>query len=346
MRGPVHYRPTVVLLVLLVALLIRSAAMGQDSDQSIVDKEKESLKSQLRDPDAQSSTGLPLSRVVAEIVRDNATGTMQLTNDLLSVTLAGPLKKGDSDLELANLSGLGQSVKATAALNVIYWNIQLPSRERAHKVCADFLGVESLELDVVCDEDLFEGDSTWIRRYRAAADEKHLANTPIYYFRVEGTAGRQSFAFADPTSLEEVNDDETVWSFGASAGTFLFNQVGISAAVEREYGIRANPPVTICRPLEGHDATYCVDLPIGRPNEVRRDIVSVSFLHYPGRTQIAFRPTIHRDLTKAVTGVEIPIYFVPGRDSGILEGGVTIGWRSDNEDLTYSLFIGRAIALY
>jgi hypothetical protein len=48
---------------------------------------------------------------------------------------------------------------------------------------------------------------------------------------------------------------------------------------------------------------------------------------------------VHRDMTEGVTGLELPISFLRAAD-GALTGGVSFGWRSDEQGFAIQFLIG------
>ena len=58
----------------------------------------------------------------------------------------------------------------------------------------------------------------------------------------------------------------------------------------------------------------------------------------------AFSLQVSRDFKNKVTSLAVPIYLV-GNDKDGLNGGISIGWASDDKDVTAGVFVGKAFSV-
>jgi len=182
--------------------------------------------------------------------------------------------------------------------------------------------------------------SVWRTRYRSLLREW----PPPILLSAHAVVGQESFDFVDPTTLEQASASEINHALVASAGVLLepIGYVGVNYRFERSH--TASPETTLCIPLGGTGAMTCNDVHLGAPTETTHNRIQFELRKF-ATSWLAVNPKFTYDANDSVAAVEAPIYFLTDKDRGFT-GGVNVGWRSDTDEVTATLFVGAAFTLF
>jgi hypothetical protein len=99
---------------------------------------------------------------------------------------------------------------------------------------------------------------------------------------------------------------------------------------------------TIC-PVSGAAQVTCSTGALGPP---KNSIVRLTTIEFRDAysSSLAFAVSYHHDFQARVNSVEIPVYLFKDGKSG-LSGGVTAGWRSDNNNRIFGIFVSAPFSL-
>jgi hypothetical protein len=158
---------------------------------------------------------------------------------------------------------------------------------------------------------------------------------------VRAKLGKPTFKFADPMTYAKQTTDETTFSLLATAGTILDDVVYVSLGYEYQRSFKQGTSAERCRPLDMAGNLECLDLPLGAPALRKRHLIRGELRRFLSpRAAVVLR--VAYDFTDEVLGFEIPIYFLQRKDEG-LAGGVTLGFRDDEDEPTVVFFISETL---
>ena len=149
-------------------------------------------------------------------------------------------------------------------------------------------------------------------------------------------------------SAETEKDTKSNWA-PVIFGGFISNAKRFYIGVNYMYEIshRAGEEVTVCEPFNAiPNGSRCKNEPFGPPNEFKSHLSQAELRWYISDS-FAVNPRVTYSSAEEATGFEFPLYFIKSEDNDdpSLTGGVSIGWRTDQDRPILSVFVG-AIGLF
>jgi hypothetical protein len=290
-----------------------------------------------------------------------------------TASVSGPLDKDDSaaPVRLADLNGLRNAATGALALTYEHWEPSAVA-EAERNWCTTFWGRDEnlpapakvRRAAIVTDPTLSEaekqtkitavGDSVarnnCVRSKipetsRAAFD----AAGQVDYGRpfrltaqIEG--GMLDFAYVDTGTGTEIKGNRRPWAGSLSANYYVPSMrtlFALGGRVEESHDAAQN--TQYCTPIGTSGASQCRSVALAAPQEKHATIAQ-----FEVRTFVTgffgISPRISRDFTDGVTGVELPLLIRKRGDEGF-QSGITLGWRSDEEGIVLSAFVGKVFGL-
>jgi hypothetical protein len=190
-------------------------------------------------------------------------------------------------------------------------------------------------------------DSTKLPRtsaYRARLLNALHKEPPPILIALRGAVGREDFTFVDKDTLKKSDESKTNFSLVGTAGALL-EPIGLITATYRfERSHKAGRKTSLCTPIGTTGATTCNDVNLGAPTVNTHNQLQVGVRRFFG-TQLAIDPRYTYDANEGISALEMPIYFLTNKDNG-LTGGISVGWRSDTDQVTASIFVGAALTMF
>jgi hypothetical protein len=160
-------------------------------------------------------------------------------------------------------------------------------------------------------------------------------------FGARAKIGRQSFKFADPMTYAKQTADETTFALSASLGRIVEDVVYVALSYEFQSTLKEGTSAERCRPLDMSGNLECLTLALGAPTRSRSHLVRGELRRFiSDKAAVVFRAAY--DFSDKVLGFEVPIYFLQRKDEG-LAGGVTFGFRNDQDSPSVMLFISETL---
>jgi hypothetical protein len=154
----------------------------------------------------------------------------------------------------------------------------------------------------------------------------------------------ENFSYLNETNLSEGKARHVSWSVGGMGGVLFPNSIMVAVNYKRQVVYAANDETQVCSPIGLLSSLNCSPQIIGPPADPTRSNQTGVEVRKIFNQYFAISPRLTRDWTHQSTGVELPLFFF--RDStGGLNGGVSLGWRSDTKAFTASVFIGQVLGV-
>lgn len=330
--------------------------------------------------DSSASLTIALLDQPASRLRDGD-GIQDWRYDQLSLTVSTPFD--GEDAAPATLDGLADGTKATlrwgrfqgstrfglaptaAAIVAEAKDICIDKATDRHAIAIEALGpapsadarenVEARHREALtaCDRPL-NGSSGLVHDYlRDRYNEYLVAQVPgaLLDWGIEGSIGYHKFDYVDPATLAPLDEEKI------QAATKLFFAyypsplaTAIIGSVGYELGYDAQDKVTLCPPASGPAPVACTTAAAGPPDRDESLLLSLGLKHrFYGRSgkllNLAVSPLVTYDALDDVWGVDLPVYFFSDGKSG-LNGGLRAGWRSDDKDVAFGIFIGSSFNIF
>ena len=263
----------------------------------------------------------------------------------LAVTVGASTPIGDSSepATLADLDGLRNKASGTAAVLWSHWAVRDIGAVLSD-ACSRYAA--SIGQDVTkVDCDILALKRSTRPEARAALDAivDRVRPGAAVFAAVRGRIAPESFRYLT-AALEERSEHRTSWSATASGGALFASGLMVMAAYTRQVAYEPGGSRQICEPLGTDGALACAEHVIGPPvGAGRTHLASVEARRFFG-DNLALSPRVTYDVRRAVTGIQLPIYFLKAADGG-LTGGVTLGWRSDSNAFVVSATVGAVLGL-
>ena len=333
---------------------------------------------QLTATNGQSEVELRLTHDLSKLSLEKAT-----TRSSISVAIKAPAQKKADATTLASLDGLannsrieftyvntalkGLAPKAAkvveidaVCLNLLdYYKEAMASEDIKYKESKDAFKdfkLEALQNKAgvpLCGRDiaaLYEG--TGILKVLEMTKKLRNLLRPItekaalHSWGLTATLGYDDFTYYDATTLAKSDSRKQPWDIGAFYSyTFLSDASRLSLAVKLENAYKAAKAETRCPVPTGTLPVTCVSGSFTAPNEKRSHIVSTEYRKILESGKYAWALSVNRDFKNKVTGVELPLYFLRS-EQGFVNGGITLGWTSEDKKATVGLFIGKPFDLF
>jgi hypothetical protein len=261
----------------------------------------------------------------------------------LTAKLSGPVKKDQEEATLATLEDLTDNTTLT-----IGFQLQIPNPEKKIVACSTSKLTDSVNQHYAeqASKDLSNKAPTLTDIGRAASREvirDVIGQKGMITMRVQGTyAAEKTYYYLAPGTLSPQKEIHDGYSLQAAISWVPVRWpakylVGVSYTFESSY--QGKSKKQICTPLGTSGALSCRDIAVGAPSEVTRHLLRFEVRGYIVDGQLGFSPRFTVDMENDVRGVECPFYFLKD-GKGNLNGGVSVGWRSDSDDVIFSAFVG------
>jgi hypothetical protein len=183
------------------------------------------------------------------------------------------------------------------------------------------------------------------RAYSAGAFKSDLLAIGLH-----GGVEWQSFDYFDPLSLAENEEDHKSWEFGGSLTWYLRETptaFTVSAEYERAY--ESVDEVILCPAPVGATPATCVQGPNAAPALEKAVKLTANLRHrfFAGDrlSNIAISPRVTFDASNRDAGIELPVYFIPNSDAGLV-AGAKAGYTTKKDDFVFGVFVGAAFGLF
>lgn len=249
-----------------------------------------------------------------------------------ALTFKGPLNAKTKESAPISLDGLSNGASVQFAANHLFWSG--PDEDEQAEIVQ-----LCNKLPVPCEyENMAPGPDR-----RRLGELLHLNDIP-WYLGFTGGVSVTTYKFLDEVGLKEDSETSTDFSLSTQAGIFrpsLGFLIG-TLGYQRTSAAGAES-VSLCRPLNGTDATTCANAILKPPTETHGALATFQVRRGLAGS-VAIAPTFQHDIKKNVSAVIVPVYFL--RDAkGSPIGGVRGGWRSDTNAVAISMFVGAAFSL-
>lgn len=358
-----------ILLLVLVASMtsMAGAQSGRENSQATsssdgfgIDELIESDLQTLEDPSLSSPVRRTNLQAIVEATQTDSRAAIEIgfagreEPERLRATLklAGPVSRDSDRSELATLKGLADQTNVTLGFRRLG---KTPEEIRQDVV-------EKLTAAIGNDAAAFRGklDVAWSKENPANAVPSDVSTDDLsprgrrkflkgigatggsFFFASEVTyATPTTFSFAVAETLERRQEKHDGYSGTISAGWLPvvspLPYVGLSFTYEDSFEGKGKQQV--CEPFGPVGSLRCQSLALGAPSRVEKQLLQLESRRFFPRATAAIGLRLTRDFENDVTGAELPVWVL--RDaSGLLNGGVAVGWRSDTEAWTFSAFVG------
>jgi len=349
-------------LILVFALLVPTAAMAVDQAPATggIGELIESDFRSLEDPSLSSPVRTTDLQAIVEATQTSSLAAIEIgfasreNPDRLRATLklAGPVSQDSDRSDLATLKGLADQTSVTLGLRSLG-----KTREEIRKEVADKLQA-AIDKDPLAFRNTLE--SAWQAEHPGVAVPSDLSTDDLsprarrnflrgigatggsFFFSSEATyAVPKTFSFVIPQTLARRQEQHEGYSGTVSTGWLPvvspLPYVGLSFTYEDSFESQGKQQ--ICEPFGPVGSLRCQNLTLGAPKQVQKQLLQLETRRYFPRALSAIGLRITQDFKNDVTGVELPVWVIRDR-SGMLNGGVAVGWRSDSEEWTFSAFVG------
>jgi hypothetical protein len=299
----------------------------------------------------------------------------------ISLALSTPIAKGTPNTNIATLDGLANGTTLAVSLSKVSYRAKPPpSTTWRRQFCSDLINTIRSQLHEdptanpakpdpkkIDPDNCAESNIGYVAangKTLAPLEQGRLAREwngyyfhgPIQTYGLTGKVGYQQFTYNLPPSLTPMKDAHDPWSIGPYYG-IQFNNPGIGLSnplllfsYQYQDTFADNTTKTICPTTSSTPVLTCVTNPIGLPKETIKSIVAVEvrdriwLAANSLLSSFAFDLGTYYDTKAKVWGVDLPIYLV-GDKTG-LSGGVQLGWRSDTNGFTASVFVSKAFDIF
>lgn len=287
--------------------------------------------------------------------------------------VSGPLDKDDSTtpVRLADLNGLRNAATAALALTYEYWK---PSANAGAELkwCSEFWAQDAnLPAAAVARRKAIEADATLSDQekstrsaavvdsvarsncvlskippqHRAAFDEAGQVDYGRpFRMSAQLEGGMLDFRYVDTGTGNEIKGGRRPWALSLSANYYVPGwRTLFAVGARREESHEAAQQIQYCTPIGTAGASQCRSTAFAAPVEKNATIAQVEVRTFVTE-YLGVSPRIIRDFTDGVTGVELPILIRKRGDEGF-QSGLVLGWRSDDEAVVLSAFVGKVFGL-
>jgi len=249
--------------------------------------------------------------------------------------ITAPVNKNAEQQELSNLQGLAGTAKLETGYNVLLSRRRQVrfDIDKATALCkrhgedegCNVLDFRSVEPNFVNEVTTIEGTTTAL-------------GAKLEYTRTK-------FDYLTADALAPMSDSHPQYAGSISYGLLPHFDVGrvrlyfAGVGYRYESSYEAAKKQQICKPVtEGSPALTCSEAAVGAPKHGNKRIAELRTRWFPS-DDLGFDFVVYRNFEDDATGLELPIAFYRGKD-GLFSGGVTLGWRSDKNEFTASVFVG------
>lgn len=304
------------------------------------------------DPSQTSPISSPSAQLTLEGTRENAIAKarlgVQVKDFTLEAKLSGPIGKEATEATLVDLDGLANKASFDFGLTWAIWN---PSADALAltNVCIDYLvkkqGKTAAEADELVKTNKFDCKMTNFPRgssYRAKFASQVDWGVPKFVtarFKV----GRQKFNFTTPGTFVDTSDTLNSYAVTGGAGVLTDTAGLLHASYQYQSDYELKTAEQICSPIADSTSTRCREISIGRPTRKIRNLLQFEVRKYFSDS-FALNPKVTYDLRGEAWSVRLPLFLFQSKEGG-LNGGISVGWRSDTKAFAISAFVGDVLGL-
>jgi hypothetical protein len=328
-------------IILALPLAAQAPAVAEDAQHPLAEQAEKGLVERTRRDNTLESPILGEAEAVkfeAEKGEQKATALISFggtTRRGAHIKLTAPVNKNADTQELSNLQGL----TGTAKLELGYSGFLTDQRivyldvDAGNKLCESRRADEGCNLENLATErELFEMGILKLTGLTTA-------------FGIKGEFTRTKFDYVTKDTLAAVSDSEPQYAGSIMYGAIPHLDMGrvvlyfAGIGLRYEAGYEAAKKQQICKPFsEGSPSLTCSETAVGAPTRSVKRIAELRTRWYAS-DDLGYDFVVYRDFGKDATGLELPVSFYRSKD-GLFAGGITVGWRSDSNELTASVFIG------
>lgn len=262
-------------------------------------------------------------------------------------TLSSPLdKSGAGFTSLANLDGLGNSTSFEIGYNEMRGRrLETPVEEigRLCDVARVNAGLQATQDGCGYEEILRYAPGQYGAYLQATQGFEH-----VWVWGASARVGFQEFTYYDGATLARLQNDETLWRASAYVGYLFRSSAMATATLTSQTAFKDRRTQVLCP--GGAPPVTCVNGPIGAPEEIESLLLGLDYRRqiflgagadrFLSGPDLGYSFAATYDFETEVYGFDLPIYLL--RDSSdLLTGGVRLGWRSDDHELTVGLIVSR-----
>jgi hypothetical protein len=317
------------------------AAAGAGAEESGEEGARRRLAASLAEPALTSALAGTNPQLVLQGTTGDRTATarfgLQVGSALFDVKLAGPVTDARAT-RLADLDGLRGSTSADLGLGWVFWD-PVADPVVQQRICDEYRRSHpEAAPGFVCAATSLPRGSPERRQF----DRAVAWGTPLVV-RGRYRVGQRTYRFVDPGTLASASETHTNYSLSAAAGV-LTHRLGLVAVAYRyEESFDTGEGATLCAPFGATPALRCEEVDLGPPARRHANVLVAEVRRFVGES-LGLNPRLSYDATHEVWGLELPVYFLQDPELG-LNGGLSLGWRSDDEVWLLSVFVGAALGV-
>jgi hypothetical protein len=162
--------------------------------------------------------------------------------------------------------------------------------------------------------------------------------------RASLNVGTEEFSFLDPVTFAKSEGDETEWSASLGfASVNILERMSIGVGYRRESVYEPSKKTTLCTATGVANQLECETANLGGPVRKEKDLATLQFDVL--RWNWAMTSLVTYDFEADKYGIEVPFYLLRD-EKAAWTGGVSIGWTSDERDVTVQIFVGVPFSLF
>lgn len=327
---------------LIVVLLATSVALAEAQSSSSTSSPRDTVQRKLSTLPNIAAVISPGLAATFEATADDKKGSaaVAVANSsetfTFSLTASGPLDKTTRETAPLSLEGLSSGAVLELGLNWFRWKNGTGSPSDAEAFCAQKTGKPE------CDRTDFRTSDD-----RTRYDELTGVDQNPWILSATASVGRTGFKYLTAEDLQSRSEQHNDAAFGFAIGQYAPRRGYISVGYEYQRAWEAAGGARqICLPLATSTAgsQECKSGTIGAPRLGRGHTATLQWRKFFRQGRVAVNPTVARDFEDSVTALTVPVYFFSDADGG-LAGGTKLGWRSDTEAITFTVFVGTVLSI-
>ncbi len=263
------------------------------------------------------------------------------------------MSKDDKEPELATLDGLADQVTLSFGIHYIQETPEAIRERVANTIAGRLNGDPNLfltNLDAAYAREnqgktksgVSTNDLSSRGRRRFLRDLKGPGLFGTVFVNGEATySAPTTFKFVDAATLGRHEESHDGWAATLSGGWLPVVSPMPFVAINYSYQEShvSQGKRQICAPFGPPGALACDNFVVGAPEYQRKQLVQLELRKYFPKATAAIGLRLTRDIENSVTGIELPLWIIRD-DTGLLNGGLAAGWRSDTKAWTLSAFVG------
>jgi hypothetical protein len=277
---------------------------------------------------SEASVALPSVEFTSESGDEEVAARIGFAGDTeqLAIVLRAPINTV-RNTNLATLDGLSPRSSLALTYNRLFWKFD-PSHERVREAC-EFFGKPS-----TCGTSDLPEEQQAAFNARASGYSGHP-----WILGLSARVGRGDFEWTRLDDLQTQNERHNSWSGSLALGTLRpLGYVGVRYEYQNTY--RAADDRDLCVPLDEQGILECSQTATAGPSQAKVSLLRVELRRFMGQGRLAINPIYQHDFKADVDALELPVYFISGKDKKGLTGGLAAGWRSDTRDISFRVFVG------